>query len=155
MGAVNAQLLAKHFYTVDLLAAASPEEIESVYGIGPEIAYSVHEWFQSEANQQLIERLKAVGVQLKGAAPALEAAQLPMAGKTFVLTGTLPTLSRREAKAKIEESGGKVTGSVSSKTSYVVVGIDAGSKLAKAEKLGIQRLSEEDLLTLLQQTASP
>ncbi|EKV03743.1 DNA ligase, NAD-dependent [Leptolyngbya sp. PCC 7375] len=154
VGAVNAQLLTKEFYTADRLAAADPKEIEAVYGIGPEIAYSVHEWFQSAANQHLIERLKAVGVQLEGAPTVAEPTELPMAGKTFVLTGTLPTLSRREAKAKIEESGGKVTGSVSSKTSYVVVGVDAGSKLAKAEKLGIQRLSEDDLLTLLQQTAS-
>ena len=104
----------------------------------------------------MITRLKdkKIGVQLEGAPPSDEPTDLPMVGKTFVLTGTLPTLSRKEAKAKIEESGGKVTGSVSSKTSYVVVGVDAGSKLAKAEKLGIQRLSEDDLLTLLQQTAS-
>ncbi|MEL6230997.1 MAG: NAD-dependent DNA ligase LigA [Cyanobacteria bacterium J06627_3] len=155
VGAVNAQLLAQEFYTAERLAAAAPKEIEAVYGIGPEIAYSVHEWFQGVANQQLIERLKAAGVQLEGPPPPAEPTDLPMAGKTFVLTGTLPTLSRKEAKTKIEESGGKVTGSVSSKTSYVVVGIDAGSKLAKAEKLGIQRLSEEDLLVLLQKTASP
>ena len=78
-----------------------------------------------------------------------------MNGETGVLTGRLPSLGRKEAKAKMEEIGGKVTGSVSSKTSYVVVGIDAGSKLAKAEKLGIQRLSEDDLLALLQNVASP
>ncbi|MEL6333392.1 MAG: NAD-dependent DNA ligase LigA, partial [Cyanobacteria bacterium J06626_26] len=155
VGAVNAQLLAQEFYTAERLAAAAPKEIEAVYGIGPEIAYSVHEWFQGVANQQLIKRLKAAGVQLEGPPPPAAPTDLPMAGKTFVLTGTLPTLSRKEAKTKIEESGGKVTGSVSSKTSYVVVGIDAGSKLTKAEKLGIQRLSEEDLLALLQKTASP
>ncbi|MEO0430465.1 MAG: NAD-dependent DNA ligase LigA [Cyanobacteria bacterium J06656_5] len=155
VGAVNAQLLAQEFYTAERLAAAAPKEIEAVFGIGPEIAYSVHEWFQGVANQQLIERLKTAGVQLEGPPPLAEPMDLPMAGKTFVLTGTLPTLSRKEAKTKIEESGGKVTGSVSSKTSYVVVGIDAGSKLTKAEKLGIQRLSEEDLLALLQKTASP
>ena len=155
VGAVNAQLLTQEFYTAERLAAAAPREIEAVYGIGPEIAYSVHEWFQGVANQQLIERLKTAGVQLEGPPPLAEPMDLPMAGKTFVLTGTLPTLSRKEAKTKIEESGGKVTGSVSSKTSYVVVGIDAGSKLTKAEKLGIQRLSEEDLLALLQKTASP
>ena len=155
VGAVNAQLLTQEFYTAERLAAAAPREIEAVYGIGPEIAYSVHEWFQGVANQQLIERLKTAGVQLEGPPPLAEPMDLPMAGKTFVLTGTLPTLSRKEAKTKIEASGGKVTGSVSSKTSYVVVGIDAGSKLTKAEKLGIQRLSEEDLLALLQKTASP
>ena len=155
VGAVNAQLLTQEFYTAERLAAAAPKDIEAVFGIGPEIAYSVHEWFQGVANQQLIERLKTAGVQLEGPPPLAEPMDLPMAGKTFVLTGTLPTLSRKEAKTKIEESGGKVTGSVSSKTSYVVVGIDAGSKLTKAEKLGIQRLSEEDLLALLQKTASP
>ncbi|NEQ53004.1 MAG: NAD-dependent DNA ligase LigA [Leptolyngbya sp. SIO3F4] len=154
VGAVNAQLLTREFYTADLLAAAKPDQIEAVYGVGPEIAYSVHEWFQTTVNQQLIERLKAVGIQLEGAAPVKEPTNLPMAGKTFVLTGTLPTLSRKEAKAKIEESGGKVTGAVSSRTSYVVVGSDAGSKLAKAEKLGIQCLSEEDLLALLQNSIS-
>ncbi|ESA34459.1 nad-dependent dna ligase [Leptolyngbya sp. Heron Island J] len=154
VGAVNAQLLAQEFYTADRLAAADPKQIEAVYGIGPEIAYSVHEWFQGKANRQLIEHLRSVGVQLEGTPPAVAPVDLPMAGKIFVLTGTLPTLSRREAKAKIEESGGKVTGSVSSKTSYVVVGADAGSKLAKAEKLGIQRLSEEDLLALLQSASA-
>ena len=154
VGAVNAQLLAQEFYTAERLAVAAPKDIEAVYGIGPEIAYSVHEWFQGLANQQLIQQLGEVGVQLAGEPPVAAAQALPMAGKTFVLTGTLPTLSRREAKAKIEASGGKVTGSVSSKTSYVVVGIDAGSKLAKAEKLGIQRLNEEDLLALLKKTAS-
>ena len=126
-----------------------------MYGIGPEIAYSVHEWFQAAANQRLIERLKTAGVPLAGPPPVAAPRDLPMAGKTFVLTGTLPTLSRREAKTKIEESGGKVTGSVSSKTRYVVVGIDAGSKLTTAEKLGVQLLSEDDLLALLQATASP
>ncbi len=150
VGAVNAQLLTQEFYTVERLAAADPKQIEAVYGIGPEIAYSVHEWFQGVANQRLIDRLKSLGLRLEGPPPVATPIDLPMAGKTFVLTGTLPTLSRREAKAKIEESGGKVTGSISSKTSYVVVGVDAGSKLAKAEKLGIQRLSEEDLLALLQ-----
>ena len=152
--AVNAQLLTREFYTVERLAAADPKAIEAVYGIGPEIAYSVHEWFQAVANQRLIERLKEVGMQLAGTPPNPAPDVLPMAGKTFVLTGTLPTLSRREAKTKIEEIGGKVTGSVSSKTSYVVVGIDAGSKLARAEKLGIPCLSEDELLVLLQTAAS-
>ena len=154
VGAVNAQLLTREFYTVERLAAADPKAIEAVYGIGPEIAYSVHEWFQAVANQRLIERLKEVGMQLAGTPPDPAPDVLPMAGKTFVLTGTLPTLSRREAKTKIEEIGGKVTGSVSSKTSYVVVGIDAGSKLARAEKLGIPCLSEDELLVLLQTAAS-
>ena len=148
VGSVNAQLLARAFPQAADLAAAPPAEIEQVYGIGPEIAYSVHEWFQGSANQRLIDELRLVGIQLSGSAARSDTG-LPLEGKTFVLTGTLPTLSRRDAKAKIEANGGKVTSAISSKTSYVVVGADAGSKLEKAEKLGIKRLSESDLLALL------
>ncbi len=150
VGSVNAQLLAQHFPTVEALAAAEPDAIASVYGIGPEIAQSVYQWFRVPANQQLVAQLKIAGVQFAAdLTPAPDATPQPLAGKTLVLTGTLPTLSRHEAKAKIEQAGGKVTGSVSAKTSYVVVGAEAGSKLAKAEKLGVTILSEADLLNLL------
>ncbi len=134
VGSVNAQLLARAFPQATDLAAAPPAEIEQVYGIGPEIAYSVHEWFQGSANQRLIDELRLVDIQLSGSAARPDTG-LPLEGKTFVLTGTLPTLSRRDAKAKIEANGGKVTSAISSKTSYVVVGADAGSKLEKAEKI--------------------
>ncbi|MEM6838034.1 MAG: NAD-dependent DNA ligase LigA [Cyanobacteria bacterium P01_C01_bin.120] len=151
VGTVNARVLAQNFPSVDELKAAKIEDIEAVYGIGSEIAQSVYEWLRNASNWQLIEQLKAAGVQLVGtpAAPLPDEETLPLAGKTLVLTGSLPTLSRSEAKALIEKAGGKVTSSVSAKTDYLVVGEDAGSKLAKAEKLGIPQLSEVDLLELV------
>lgn len=150
VGTVNAQVLAQAFPSVDALKAAKIEEIEAVYGIGPEIAQSVYEWLRNPANWHLVEQLKAAGLQLESTEPAIPTASedLPLSGKTFVLTGTLPSLSRNEAKALIEKAGGKVTGSVSAKTSYLVAGEEAGSKLAKAQKLGILQLSEADLLKL-------
>ncbi|MEL6221746.1 MAG: NAD-dependent DNA ligase LigA [Cyanobacteria bacterium J06627_8] len=152
VGSVNAQLLAEHFTTVEALQSAMPETIETVYGIGPEIAQSVYQWFQVPANQTLIQRLKDAGLQFAGAASVQQAEQQneAIAGKTFVLTGTLPNLKRDEAKDLIQQAGGKVTGSVSKKTDYVVVGEDAGSKQAKAEQLGIPQLSEVQLLALVE-----
>jgi len=152
VGAVNAKTLAQTFRRVEDLAQASPETIAAVYGIGSEIAESVFRWFQLPKNQDLIRDLQDLGL-------ALEAPELPSAadsptqrlqGKTIVLTGTLPTLSREEAKAIVEKAGGKVTSSVSKKTDYVLVGAEAGSKLAKAESLGIPLLSEPELLALIQ-----
>ncbi|HEY9763180.1 MAG TPA: NAD-dependent DNA ligase LigA [Trichocoleus sp.] len=152
VGSVNAQTLADHFPSVDALMAADTDNIAAVYGIGPEIANAVYSWFQLPANQELITRLKEEGLQLKADQDAIaqrQSAPQPLAGKTFVLTGTLPTLTRLEAQALIEQAGGKVTSSVSKKTSYVVAGEEAGSKLTKAEALGIAVLSEADLLQLL------
>lgn len=150
VGSVNAQVLAEQFPDVDLLAAAAPEAIAAVYGIGPEIAQSVSRWFHLPANQTLIQRLKAEGLQLHMATPSPRpATALPLAGKTFVLTGTLPGLSRDQATALIQQAGGKVTNSVSKKTDYVVAGEAAGSKLTKAKSLGVAILSEADLLALL------
>lgn len=154
VGSVNAQTLAEHFMTVDELAAADSDAISSVYGIGPEIASAIYNWFQLPANQDLIRRLKEEGLQLEADQAAIaqrQSAPQPLAGKTFVLTGTLPTLTRIEAQVLIEQAGGKVTNSVSKKTSYVVAGEEAGSKLTKAEALGITVLSEAELLNLLGQ----
>ncbi len=152
VGSVNAQLLTEKFPTVDQLSAASPTQIESVYGIGAEIAHSVAQWFRVPANQELIERLKTAGLQFS-AVPVSEKTFNPssaiFAGKTFVITGTLPTLKRDEAKALIENAGGKVAGSVSAKTDYLLLGEDAGSKLKKAQELGITQLSEAELLDFL------
>ena len=148
VGSVNAQTLSAHFSTVDRLAAASPQAIATVYGIGSEIAQSVYEWFQVPANQTLIDRLRSAGVQLAGTAPTAPT-DTQLAGKTFVITGTLPTLKRDEAKALIEQAGGKVSSSVSAKTDYVVVGAEAGSKLDKAIELGIPQLDEAQLQQLL------
>ncbi|MEO0537159.1 MAG: NAD-dependent DNA ligase LigA [Cyanobacteria bacterium P01_A01_bin.123] len=150
VGSVNAQLLSEPFSSVEKLAQATPEEIEAVYGIGPEIAQSVNQWFQVPSNQTLVQRLQVAGVQLEGTRDdSGRDRPQPLQGKTFVLTGTLPTLKRGDAKALIEQAGGKVTGSISKKTDYVVVGDDAGSKLEKAQKLNITQLSETDLLALV------
>lgn len=151
VGSVNALNLTKQFVTVEQLAAAEPGAIAAVYGIGAEIAQSVYQWFRIAANQTLIERLQAAGLQLAATVDAttpLEAQAL--GGKTFVITGTLPSLKRDEVKALIQNAGGKVTDSVSKKTDYLVVGEDAGSKLEKAQQLGITCLSEAQLLALLE-----
>ena len=151
VGSVNAQLLTERFTNVTALASASAAAIEGVYGIGPEIAQSVYQWFQVPANQSLIERLIAADLQLQSEVKSQDSAEisLPLAGKTFVITGTLPSLKRDEAKDLIQKAGGKVTNSVSAKTDYVVVGEDAGSKLEKAQSLGIARVSESELLSML------
>lgn len=154
VGSVNADLITQKFKTVEQLIAASATEIEAVYGIGPEIAYSIAQWFKIPANQRLIERLKTAGLQLENLGPESKTLSSPqsqaLAGKIFVITGSLPSLKRDEAKKLIQNAGGKVTDSVSKKTDYVVVGEEAGSKLQKAQDLGISLLSEQDLLALLQ-----
>ncbi len=152
VGSVNAELLTQKFATVAKLGQAKVSDIESVYGIGPEIAQSVEEWFGVPANQNLVARLETAGVTLetKDSTNSVEKVQSSLlVGKTFVLTGTLPSLKRDEAKSLIQNAGGKVTSSVSSKTDFVVVGEDAGSKLEKAEKLGVKQLSEAELLEML------
>jgi DNA ligase (NAD+) len=147
---VNAQTLTKQFPTVEQLASASATDIEGVYGIGPEIAQSVAQWFKVPANQTLIDRLREADLQLAAQVQTTATSKRqPLTGKTFVITGTLPTLKRDEAKELIEKAGGKVTNSVSSKTDYVVVGEEAGSKLEKAQSLGITQLSEAQLMELL------
>jgi len=153
VGTVNAQILAQQFPSVDQLAAARVTDIESVYGIGSEIAQSVYDWFRVPSNQTLINRLREANLQLAGEpkAASAEATSQPLQGKTFVITGTLPTLKRDEAKKIIQNAGGKVTSSVSSKTDYLLVGEDAGSKLEKAKELGITQLSEADLLKWLKE----
>lgn len=148
VGSVTAQALAEAFLTVEQLAAAQPDAIGAVYGVGSEIAQSVYEWFRQPANEALIAQLKATGLQLAMEETTPIGPQ-PLAGKTFVITGTLPTLKRDEAKTLIEQAGGKVTGSVSKKTDYLLAGEEAGSKLDKAIALGVPQLSEAQLLVLL------
>lgn len=149
IGSTNAQILADNFRSVDELAQTGGDAIARIFGIGPEIAFSVRQWFQVPANQELIERLRAAGLQLE-AVEKLESTQSQtFSGKSFVITGTLPTLKRSEAKDMIEAAGGRVSGSVSSKTDYVVVGDKAGSKQEKAAALGITQLTEAALLVLL------
>ena len=160
IGEVNAKALAAAFFSINNLAAAaleSPEQIAELHGIGPEISDSLGQWLRTPANQQLLQDLRSVGLSLEASASEQQAASQAGAdadgvlrGKTLVLTGTLPTLSRSEAKALIEAAGGKVSGSVSKKTDYLVAGEAAGSKLTKAESLGVTVLSEADLTALLQ-----
>ena len=160
IGEVNAKALAAAFFSINSLAAAAleaPEQIAELHGIGPEISASLGQWLRTPANQQLLQDLRSVGLSLEASVSEQQAASQAGAdadgvlrGKTLVLTGTLPNLSRSEAKALIEAAGGKVSGSVSKKTDYLVAGEAAGSKLTKAESLGVTVLSEADLTALLQ-----
>ncbi len=152
VGSVNAQLLTQKYFTVEQLATAKQSDIEGIYGIGAEIAQSVYQWFQISANQSLISRLKDTGLQLATAEETNTVGDVnqKFVGKIFVVTGTLPTLKRDEAKALIQKAGGKVTDSVSKKTDYLVVGEDAGSKLEKAQALGVAQLSEAQLLEMVE-----
>jgi DNA ligase (NAD+) len=142
-----AALLARHFGSLERLGAATVEEIDAIYEIGPTVAQSVHEWFHTVENAQLVARLQAAGVCTEEAA-APERSDL-FAGKQFVLTGTLDRMTRDQAKAAIEMRGGRVTTSVSKKTSYVVAGKDPGSKRDKAEELGVAILDEDGFERLL------
>ncbi|HET9136834.1 MAG TPA: NAD-dependent DNA ligase LigA [Candidatus Kapabacteria bacterium] len=150
IGTSIAKLLVNAFGSVDLVAAASEQEIDDVEGIGPEIAKSVYQYFRNEKNLKIIERLRSAGLQFAGTKKKVE--KIPsefFTGKIFVLTGTLSTMTRDEAKDKIEARGGKTTGSVSKKTDYVLAGTEAGSKLDKANELGVTVLSEDEFLQQL------
>jgi DNA ligase (NAD+) len=149
VGETTAKDLAKHFGGVRRLMAASVDELLEVADVGPIVAASVHAFFNEPHNVEVVEALLRAGFEWPENEGAVRAAPLPLAGKTFVLTGTLPTLARDDAKEMIESQGGKVAGSVSKKTDYVVAGSDAGSKLAKAQELGIALLDEAGLLALL------
>ncbi len=146
VGERTAQFLAEHFGSMEALEKAGMEELQDVNEIGPRIAESIVEFFGIAANQELIERLRKAGLTLTG---KKKERGTKLAGKTFVLTGTLAHFSRDEAKKLIEDAGGKVTGSVSKKTDYVVAGADAGSKLDKAKELGVKVIDEKDLQRLL------
>lgn len=151
VGERAAQLLARRFGTLDALMAASTEDLEAVPDVGPVVAVSLKEFFNEPRNQQLFERLREAGLAMveEVAEPAAAAAEATLAGQTFVLTGTLESRSRDEAKQSIEARGGKVTSSVSKKTSYVVAGANPGSKLAKAQDLGVPTLTEAEFVDLL------
>jgi DNA ligase (NAD+) len=156
VGKVNAELLTEAFPTVEQLAQASVEALASVYGIGSEIAQSVWQWFEIQANQTLVQRLQAVDLNLgyEQSVVSQQTPPQPLANKTFVITGTLPTLSRKEAEELIKKAGGKISSSVSKKTDYLVVGEDAGSKLEKAQQLGVPQLNEEQLREIVQSPTS-
>ena len=149
VGEATAKDLARHFGTLDAIMDASVEQLLQVPDVGPVVARSLHTFFQQPHNREVVEQLRACGVTWPEGAPAERAPQV-LAGKTVVLTGTLPTLSRDAAKDMLEAAGAKVAGSVSKKTSYVVAGEDAGSKLARAQELGVPVLDEAGMLALLQ-----
>jgi DNA ligase (NAD+) len=148
VGERAAMLLARHFRRIDAIAAAPVEEMESIYEIGPVVARSVREWFDREESRRLVARLKESGVRTEEPATTAPAEQT-LKGQQYVITGALERMTRDEAKAAIEARGGRVTSSVSKKTTAVVVGKDPGSKADKAAELGVRRLTEEELATLL------
>jgi DNA ligase (NAD+) len=148
VGERTAQLLAEHFGSFERLAKASEVELEQVHEIGPKTAQGIVEFFAEERNRKLIEKLRAAGVRMEQE-KAVKKGPQPLAGKQFVLTGTLPHYSRDEASRMIEEAGGRVVGSVSKRTDYVVVGAEPGSKLEKARSLGVKTIDEDELLKLL------
>ncbi|HEY0954157.1 MAG TPA: NAD-dependent DNA ligase LigA [Roseateles sp.] len=149
VGETTAKDLARHFGTLDKLMNASVEQLLEVPDVGPIVAASIHTFFAQPHNREVVEQLLAAGVQPKESEGEGDDRPRPLLGKTLVLTGTLPTLSRDEAQALIEDAGGKVSGSVSKKTSYVVAGEEAGSKLEKARTLGVTVLDEDGLRALL------
>lgn len=148
VGESTAKDLAKHFGKLDAIMDATVEELLQVKDVGPVVADSIHTFFSQPHNREVVEQLRACGVHWEEGEPAEKAPQL-LAGLTVVLTGTLPTLGRDTAKDMLEAAGAKVSGSVSKKTSYVVAGAEAGSKLAKAEELGVPVLDEAGMLALL------
>jgi DNA ligase (NAD+) len=149
LGEHVAQLFARHFRSIDALSAASLEEMQGIPGVGPEIAGGVYAWFQEPQNHALLEKLRKAGVRLQDEAPPAPTGPQPLLGKTVVITGTLPTLSREEATRRAEQAGAKVTGSVSKKTDFVLVGESAGTKLTKAQSLGVEIIDEAEFLRRL------
>lgn len=153
VGEATAKDLARHFGSLDAIMAASVEQLLEVNDVGPVVAEAIHTFFAQPHNREVVEQLRACGVTWEEGAPA-ERATLPLAGLTVVITGTLPTLSRDDAKDLLEAAGAKVAGSVSKKTHYVVAGAEAGSKLAKAQELGVPVLDEDGLQALLKHGAA-
>jgi DNA ligase (NAD+) len=149
IGWVNARALAEQFGSMDAIASATVDEITETPGIGEVLAQQIVETLEDDRTQELISRLRERGLRMELAPDEVVPATGPLVGKTFVITGTLPNLSREDATARIEEAGGKVTGSVSKKTDYLLLGADPGTKLAKAEKVGTEIIDEEAFLELL------
>jgi DNA ligase (NAD+) len=151
VGEATAKELARHFGKLDAIMDASEEQLLSVNDVGPIVAKSIRTFFDQAHNREVVEQLRACGLHWPESEPAA-VVSLPLSGKTFVITGTLPTLSRDQAKDLLEAAGAKVAGSVSQKTDYVVAGAEAGSKLLKAQSLGVAVVDEAGMLALL---ASP
>jgi len=149
VGEVTAKDLARHFGGIDALMDAGVEQLQEAPDVGPVVAESIAGFFRERHNREVIEQLRAAGVRWKEGAPARAATSGPFAGKIVVLTGTLAAMTRDEAKERIEAAGGRITGSVSKKTDFVVAGTEAGSKLDKANELGVKVLDEEQFLKLI------
>ena len=149
VGFVTAEALAQHFGSIDALLAADEEEITEVDGVGPILAEGIVEQLSDERTRALIAALRERGLRFELDASERRSAAGPLVGKTLVITGTLPELSREQATKLIKRAGGKVTGSVSRNTDYVVAGDSPGTKLAKAEELGTDVLDEADLRALV------
>ena len=147
VGEVTGRNLAQELRDIDALLAATPEQLEQISGIGEKMAHSIRAQLDEQRMRSLIEDLRAQGLRFHEDGPA--PSQGPLAGRTLVLTGTLPEWSREQATERIMAAGGKVTGSVSGKTDFVVAGDSAGSKLEKAERLGVAVLDEAGLRELL------
>src|SRR5262249_15091620 len=141
-----AYVLASHFGSLGALQKASADELASVLEIGPVIALSVHDFFHDKAGQEVIRHLKEVGVDPKMERPPQPAGGLPLQGKTVVVTGTLQKFERKEIEDLIVKLGGKASGSVSKKTSFVIAGDAAGSKLSKAKELGVEVIDEHEFI---------
>jgi DNA ligase (NAD+) len=149
VGSGVAKALARHFPGLEALGKATEEQLSQTEDVGEVIAQSVHKWFQTPRNQLLITKLRQAGLNFRSGLYQAGPAAGTLSGKTFVLTGTLPTLTREEATARIEARGGKVSGSVSNKTDYVLAGVDPGSKLDKGRQLGVKIIDEQQFLQLL------
>jgi DNA ligase (NAD+) len=153
VGSVVAQLLTEHYSSIDELMAATQEELQTIPGLGPNTAGSIAEWFGRERHRALIEKLRRAGVRTREERReerGERGEERPLEGKVFVITGTLPSMSRDEAQALIERHGGKVTGSVSSNTDYLLVGEDpGGTKYNKARELGVPMIGEGELLGMI------
>jgi DNA ligase (NAD+) len=154
IGYTVAQTLAQHLGSVDALAEASQQTLQSIPGLGPVNSANIVAFFAQERTSQLIERLRQAGVKMEQRVSAT-AASLPLSGMTFVITGTLPSWTRQEAQKAIEQSGGRVTGSVSNNTTYLLLGEDPGSKLDRARELGVQTISETELRELIASRSTP
>lgn len=149
VGERTAQILARHFGSIEGLKSASAEDLERVHEIGPKLAESVYKFFRQPENAALIDRLAAAGLAMQADVTEAPSGEKALSGKTFVLTGTLETMTREEATALIEARGGRVSSSVSKKTTFVVAGRDAGSKMDKARNLGVDILDEQQLRAML------
>jgi DNA ligase (NAD+) len=148
VGYVNARNLARSLRSMDELMRADEARLVEVEGIGPIMARTIEETLAEDRTRELIQRFRDHGLKMEEEGPAAPA-EGPLVGKTLVLTGTLPNLTREDATQRVEAAGGKVTGSVSKKTDYVVAGADPGTKLTKAQELGTEILDEDGLLALL------